>query len=57
MLNEKYTNSFSRVESAHRALKQYLGGKKTRGDLLTTWLNIEAAVVNQISRIRTWGQF
>ena len=30
-----------------------MGGKKTRGDLLTTWLNIEAAVINQISRIHT----
>ena len=34
-------------------LKQYLGSKKTRGDILTTWLNIEATIVNQISRIRT----
>jgi hypothetical protein len=30
-----------------------LGGKKTRGDLLTTWLNIEAAIINQTSQIRT----
>jgi hypothetical protein len=41
------------VESTHRALKSYLGGKKTRGNLLTTWLNIEDTLINQVSRIQT----
>ena len=41
------------MESAHRAIKLYFGSKKTRGDLLTTWLNIEGALLNKISRIRT----
>ena len=39
---------YNRVESAHRALKQYLGSKKTQGNLLTTWINIEDAVINQV---------
>ena len=37
-----------RVESAHRFIKSFLGGKKTRGELLTTWMNIEDAIKNQV---------
>ena len=44
-------NTTSRVEGLHAFLKLYLGGKKTQGDLFTTWSNIEAAVVSQIKAI------
>ena len=51
-LNHNINNIF-RVESVHKAIKLYLNSKKTQGDLLTTWLNIEGALLNQVSRIQT----
>src|SRR6266487_1488801 len=51
MYNYSMLIIYFRVESAHRAVKQYLGGKRTRGNLLTTWLNIEGAIINQVHRI------
>jgi hypothetical protein len=53
LYNESVLTNGCRVESAYRALKQYLGGKRTRGELLTTWKNIEDAIVNQVTRIKT----
>ena len=44
---------YYRVESAHRAIKVYLGSKRTKGNLLSTWLQIEAALLNQVSTIET----
>jgi hypothetical protein len=44
---------YYRVESIYQAIKAYLGSKKTRRNLLTTWLYIEAAIVDQISTIET----
>jgi hypothetical protein len=41
----------SRAEGAHAYIKRYLGGKKTKGDLYSSWLLIEAAVINQITAI------
>jgi hypothetical protein len=41
----------SRVEGAHAYIKRYLGGSKSKGDLLSSWLHIEAAVINQIIAI------
>lgn len=38
----------STVEGNHAYIKRYLGGKKTKGDLFSTWLNIEKANTNQI---------
>jgi hypothetical protein len=54
-----YTNQYhhfgtrvtSRVEGAHAYIKRYLGGKKSKGDLYSTWLNIEAAVAHQMTTI------
>jgi hypothetical protein len=43
----------SRVEGAHAYIKRYLGGKKTKGDLYSSWLYIEAAVINQITAVST----
>ena len=56
-LLQAYTNYYlhfgitttSRVEGAHAYIKRYLGGKKNRGSLLTYWLNIERAVINQLT--------
>ncbi len=42
----------SRCEGSHAYLKRYLGGKKTRGSLFTTWQKIEAAMINQIANIK-----
>ncbi len=36
----------SRAEAAHAYIKRFLGGKRSRGDLYLTWLQIEAAVIN-----------
>ncbi len=41
-----------RAEGAHAYLKRHLGGKRTKGDLFSTWKNIEAAVINQIATIQ-----
>jgi len=41
----------SRVEGAHAYIKCYLGGKKSKGNLFTAWLRIEAATINQIIAI------
>jgi hypothetical protein len=41
----------SRGEGAHAYIKRYLGGKKSKGDLYTTWLLLEAAVINQITTV------
>ena len=43
----------SRAEGAHAYIKRYLGGKKTKGDLLSTWLSIEAAVTDQLTSLTT----
>jgi hypothetical protein len=43
----------SRAEGAHAYIKRYLGGKKSKGDLYSLWLHIEAAVINQITAILT----
>jgi hypothetical protein len=43
----------SRAEGAHAYIKRYLGGKKTKGDLYSSWLLIEAAIINQITAIST----
>jgi hypothetical protein len=43
----------SRAEGAHAYIKRYLGGKKTKGDLYSSWLLIEAAVINQITAVST----
>ena len=43
----------SRVEGAHAYIKRYLGGKKTKGDLYSSWLLIEAAVINQVTAVST----
>jgi hypothetical protein len=43
---------YSRVESAHSAIKKHLGGKRTKGSLLTTWLNLEAAILTQVLEIK-----
>lgn len=37
-----------RVEGAHAYIKRYFGGKKSQGDLYSTWLNIGAAIENWI---------
>ena len=34
-------------------IKRYLGGKKSKGDLYSSWLHIEAAVINQIIAVST----
>ena len=39
---------YIRVESIYRALKQYLGSKKTQRNFFTTWINIEDILINQI---------
>jgi hypothetical protein len=36
----------SRVEGAHAYIKRYLKGKKTKGDLYSSWLLIKATVIN-----------
>ncbi|KAI1001770.1 hypothetical protein K3495_g6435 [Podosphaera aphanis] len=41
----------SRAEGAHAFIKRYLGGKKSRGSLLTSWLNIERPVLNQLTAV------
>lgn len=38
-------------EGAHAYIKLHLGGKKTKGDLMSTWLKIEAALLNQLDNI------
>lgn len=43
----------SRAEGAHAYIKRYLGGKKTKGDLYSSWLLIEAAIINQITAVST----
>ncbi|KID94857.1 hypothetical protein MAJ_09156, partial [Metarhizium majus ARSEF 297] len=43
----------SRNEGAHAYIKRYLGGKKSKGDLYSSWLRIEAAVINQIAAVST----
>jgi ribosomal protein L20 len=43
----------SQAEGAHAYIKRYLGGKKTKGDLYSLWLRIEAAIINQIIAIST----
>jgi hypothetical protein len=43
----------SRVEGAHAYIKRYLGGKKTKRDLYSSWLLIEAAIINQVTAIST----
>jgi MULE transposase-like protein len=43
----------SRAEGAHAYIKRYLGGKKTKGDLYSSWLHIEAAVINQVTAVST----
>jgi hypothetical protein len=58
-LVEAWTNQYlhfgirvtSRAEGAHAYIKRYLGGKKTKGDLYSSWLLIEAAVINQITAV------
>jgi hypothetical protein len=40
-----------RIEGTHAYIKRYLGGKKTKGDLYSLWLLIEATVINQIITI------
>ncbi|CAG8971729.1 hypothetical protein HYALB_00007209 [Hymenoscyphus albidus] len=60
-LVEAWTNQYlhfgirvtSRAEGAHAYIKRYLGGKKTKGDLYSSWLLIEAAVINQITAVST----
>ncbi|KAI0993426.1 hypothetical protein K3495_g14758 [Podosphaera aphanis] len=39
----------SRAEGVHAYIKRYLAGKKSRGSLLTSWLNIGRAVINQLT--------
>jgi hypothetical protein len=41
----------SRAKGAYAYIKRYLGGKKTKGDLYSLWLLIEAAVINQITAV------
>jgi MULE transposase domain len=41
----------SRAEGAHAYIKRYLGGKKSKGNLYSSWLHIEAAVINQITAV------
>ena len=41
----------SRAEAAHAYIKRFLGGKRSRGDLYLAWLQIEAAVINQIAAV------
>ena len=43
----------SRTKGAYAYIKRYLGGKKTKGDLYSSWLHIEAAVINQITAVST----
>jgi hypothetical protein len=40
-------------EGAHAYIKRYLGGKESKGDLYSSWLCIEAAVINQITAVST----
>ena len=41
----------SRAKAAHAYIKRFLGDKRSRGDLYLTWLQIEAAVINQIAAV------
>ena len=41
-----------RVESAYSAIKKYLGRKRTKESLLTTWLYLKATILTQISEIK-----
>jgi hypothetical protein len=50
-LNNFAKLTLCRAESCHAYLKRWLGGKKTKGDLLTTWTAIELAVNLQIKNI------
>jgi hypothetical protein len=58
-LVEAWTNQYlyfgtrvtSYIEGAHAYIKRHLGGKKTKGDLYSSWLLIEAAVINQVTAI------
>jgi hypothetical protein len=43
----------SRAKGAHAYIKRYLGGKKTKGDLYSSWLLIKAAVINQVVAVST----
>ena len=60
-LVEAWTNQYlhfgirvtSRAEGAHAYIKRYLGGKKSKGDLYSSWLLIEAAVINQVIAVST----
>ena len=47
------TRVISRVKGAYAYIKRYLGGKKTKGDLYSSWLLIEAAVINQVTAVST----
>lgn len=44
--------TFNRCESSHAFLKKYLGGKKTRQSLYTTWHKIEAAIRDRLMNIQ-----
>jgi hypothetical protein len=39
----------SRAEDTHAYIKRQLGGKKTKGDLYSSWLQIEASIIRQIT--------
>src|ERR1700722_2533452 len=41
----------NRCESSHAFLKKYLGGKKTRQSLYTTWRKMEAAIRDRLMNI------
>ena len=43
----------SRAEGAHAYIKRYLGGNKSKGDLFSLWLQIEKAIINQITAVST----
>ncbi|RKF79143.1 hypothetical protein GcC1_049037, partial [Golovinomyces cichoracearum] len=43
----------SRAEGSHAYIKRYLGGKKSKGNLYSSWLRIEAAIINQITAVST----
>lgn len=43
--------TITRVEGCHAYLKKWFGGKRTNGDLLTSWSAIELAVNLQIEEI------
>ncbi len=47
-----HANTRSRVESAHAMLKSYLGQARVRQNLITTWRNLENAIINQVTAIK-----